>query len=320
MKTLLSIRHKQKDISGIKTFINEIISNRYMYLLALPGILFFFVFSYLPMFGIIIAFQEFNPFKGISGSKFVGWRNFEFFFTSLDWGKVTFNTVYLNALFIITGILSSMMIAVMLSEIGNIYFKKTAQSFIILPHFISWTVVAMFSVTLISSDSGLINSWLKGMGMESVSFYQDAGIWPSILILIKIWKGAGYNSIIFLAVIAGIDVGMYEAAKLDGARKLQCIFHITLPMLKTTAILVTLLGVGNIFHGDFGMIYPLVGDNSLLYPTTDVIDTFVYRSLRNLGDMGMASAVGLYQSVVGFVLVFTVNGIVKKIDSESAIF
>lgn len=303
-----------------KGFLNEIIKNRYMYLLALPGVIFFFIFSYLPMIGVVIAFQDYNPIKGILRSSFVGLRNFEFFFTSLDWKQVTFNTVFLNSIFIATGIIVSMSVAIMLSEVRNVMFKKASQSIIMFPHFISWTVVAMFSLAMFSSDNGLFNSLWKGLGFEPVYFNQNAAAWPVILVLMRIWKGTGFNAIIFMASISSIDTDVYEAAKIDGASRFQCISHITIPMLQTTVILLVLLGVGSIFYGDFGMIYALIGDNSLLYPTTDVIDTFVYRSLRQLGDMGMASAVGLYQSVVGFILVILTNGIVRKFDNESAIF
>jgi putative aldouronate transport system permease protein len=208
----------------------------------------------------------------------------------------------------------------MLSELSNAVYKKTIQSIVILPNFLSWTVVAMFSMALLTPEGGYINAIFKTLHLPDINFYQNATIWPVVLIFMKIWKGAGFGSIIYLAAIAGLDQEVYEAAKIDGCDKLQSIFFITIPMLKSTAILLTIMSIGGIFHGDFGMIYALVGDNSLLFPTTDVIDTYVYRQLRVIGDMGMSSAVGFYQSVVGLIFVISSNAIAKKVDPDSAIF
>ncbi|GAA3407427.1 ABC transporter permease [Paenibacillus hodogayensis] len=303
-----------------QSFIKELVRNKYLYLLALPAIVFFFVFSYLPMFGIVIAFQDYNPLKGIFGSEFVGLRNFDFFFTSNDWLMVTVNTLYLNALFIGFGLLAQVVFAVMLSEILWRPYKKVTQSIMLLPYFISWPIVAMFAVSLFSTDSGFINRVLVSTGLDAIPFYQNPDIWPGTLTLLKIWKGTGYGVIIYLATIASIDREIYEAAKMDGASRLQQIRYITLPMLANTTILLLLLAVGHIFYGDFGMIYAIIGDNSLLYPTTDVIDTFVFRALRKYSDMSMSSAIGLYQAVVGFVLVLATNAIVRKANKDAALF
>lgn len=298
----------------------ELVTNKYIYLLALPGIVFFFIFNYLPLIGLIIAFQDFNPIAGIIGSKFVGFKNFEFFFSSDDWKLATYNTLFLNILFIITGLIVSMSLAIMLSEIRSKISKKLIQSAVILPHFISWPIIAMFSITLFARDGGMINSILESLGLHSINFYREANIWPTILVIMRIWKAAGFNSIIYLAAITGINQEIYESAHMDGANRLQMIFKLTIPMLANTVILLLLLGVGGIFYGDFGMIYAMVGDNALLFSTTDVIDTYVFRSLRNVGSLGMASAVGLYQSIIGFLIVIITNGIARKHDPESAIF
>ncbi|MNC17022.1 putative multiple-sugar transport system permease YteP [compost metagenome] len=249
----------------------------------------------------------------------MGFKNFQFFFESKDWLQVTTNTLYLNFLFLLFGTLTAIAIAIMLSEIKSKWFTKIAQSVVILPHFISWTVVAMFSIALFSGE-GLINQLLSGIGIDPISFYSNAAVWPLILVLLNLWHGGGFSSIVYLATIAGINPDIYESASIDGANRWQKIWYITLPLLKTTIILLTLLKLGSIFYGDFGMIYALVGMNPLLYPTTDVIDTFVYRALMQLGDMGMASAVGFYQSIVGFILVVTANWVTKKFSSDSAIF
>ncbi|WP_336789342.1 ABC transporter permease [Paenibacillus sp. MMO-177] len=307
-----------------KSFLSDVKQNFYLYLLVLPGILYFVIFKYLPMVGIIVAFQDFNTVKGLFKSKFVGLKNFEYFFTSKDWLVVTWNTLYLNLLFLITGLFFSILIAIVLSEISSKYFKKVTQSLVILPNFISWTLVSMFVFALLSTDVGLINSVLKALGFiqegQEINFYANPSLWAGILVVLKIWKTAGFGSVVYLAAIAGIDQEIYEAAKMDGASRMQCITKITLPQLKTTAVLLTLFGIGGIFHGDLGMIYAIVGDNPYLYDTTDVIDTYVFRMLRQMNDMSMSTAIGLYQSFVGFVIVYITNYLAKKYDSDSAIF
>jgi putative aldouronate transport system permease protein len=307
-----------------KTFLSEIKQNFYLYVLVLPGVLYFLIFKYLPMVGVVVAFQNFNVIKGIFKSDFVGLKNFEYFFTSPDWLAVTWNTVYLNLLFLATGLFFSILIAIVLNEISNKYFKKVTQSVVILPNFISWTLASVFVFGLLSTDVGFINSVLKTFGFiqkgQEINFYSNPSLWVGILIVLRIWKGAGFGSIIFLAAIAGIDQEIYEAAKIDGASRLQCITKITLPQLRSTAVLLTLFGIGGMFHGDLGMIYAIVGDNPNLYATTDVIDTYVFRMLRQLNDISMTTAIGLYQNLVGFAIVYITNYFAKKYDSDSAIF
>lgn len=301
-------------------FWKELKKNNLLYLLALPGIVLIFVFAYLPMLGIVIAFQNFNPIKGITGSEFVGLKNFEFFIQSSDTIKVIFNTIYLNILFIGFGTIVSIAIAIMLTELGGKWFKRISQTIITLPHFLSWTVVAMFVTALLSTETGLINKMLNSIGIESISFFSSAGWWPFLLVMLKLWAGAGFGSIVYLATISGINPEIYESASIDGASRWDKIRHITLPLLKPTVILLLLLAVGGLFNGDFGMIYAIVGANPVLYPTTDVIDTFVYRALVDLGDMSMAAAVGLFQSVVGFILVVSINYLTRRLSPDSALF
>lgn len=304
------------------SFFSEIVKNKYLYLLTLPGILFFIIFNYLPMAGLYIAFLDYNPLAGLYGlkSEFVGLANFSFFFTSNDWLLVTFNTLLLNALFIITGIIVQILMAIGLNEINGKYFKRVAQSFMFLPNFLSWTVVSVFATALFATDEGVINHFIGVFGIPKVNFYQDAGVWPALLVFLRLWKSAGFGTVIYLSTISGIDQEMYEAVRIDGASRLQSILYITLPMLKTTTIMLFIMSVGSIFYGDFGMIYALVGDNPLLRPTTDVIDTFVYRALRLNNDIGMSSAVGLFQSVLGFIMVVSANAVTKKLDKDSALF
>ncbi|KRF43734.1 ABC transporter permease [Paenibacillus sp. Soil787] len=310
----------KKNHGVVGRFFYELLRNKFMYALALPGMIWFFVFAYLPMGGIVIAFQDFNVMKGITGSKFVGLKNFEFFFRTNDWLKVVSNTLFLNILFIAFGTIAAVVIAIMVTEIGGKTFKKVSQSVMIFPHFLSWTVVAMFMTAFVATDGGFINQILGGFGIAPITFLSSPQYWPIILVLLKIWHGAGFGSIVYMATIAGINPEVYESASMDGASRLQKIRFITMPLLKPTIILLTILSVGGIFNGDFGLIYAIIGRNPMLYPTTDVIDTYVFRALMDLGDLGMAAAVGFLQSFIGFVLVVTVNAVAKKTAPDSAIF
>lgn len=309
-----------KKLNPLNSFLREIKKNGKLYVLTLPGILFIFIFSYLPMGGVVIAFQDFNVMKGITGSEFIGLRNFEFFVQSPDMIRIVGNTLFLNVLFIAFGTIAAIAVAIMLTEIGGKWFKRISQSIVILPHFVSWTVVAMLLSVMLNTDSGLVNQLLALFGVDAIQYYSDAGKWPLILVLVKIWQGAGFGSIVYLAAIAGINPDVYEAASIDGASRWQKIKFITLPLLKPTVILLTLLAMGGIFYGDFGMIYAIVGLNVLLYPTTDVIDTYVFRALMELGDLSMAAAIGFFQSLLGFILVITVNWLARKFSPDSAIF
>lgn len=299
----------------------DLVKNKFLYVLVLPGLVYFLLFCYWPMAGIIVAFKEYRMDLGIFGSPFNGLDNFRFL--TVDTAsvlKAIFNTLYLNALFIGVGTALAVLTAVLANEIGSVLFKKVSQSLIIMPNFISWIIVAVFAYNFLNTDFGIVNGWLKDIGLAPVSWYSRAGLWPGILVVLASWKSVGFNSIIYLAAIAGIDQEQYESAALDGASKLRQMWHITIPGISKTIIILLLLAIGRIFYGDFGMIYGLIGDNSLLFATTDVIDTYVYRALRTLNDVGMSSATGLLQSTVGFVLVFTVNAIVRRHDKDSALF
>jgi putative aldouronate transport system permease protein len=310
-----------KDTKG-RPFLKEIIHNRYLYLLTLPGLVFFCVFNYLPMAGLYIAFVKYTPLAPLYGiaSPFIGFKNFEFFFTSRNWITLTLNTLFLNALFIVSGLVVQIILAVSLNEMTLKKTKKVVQAFMFLPNFISWTVVSVFSIALFSTDEGLINQFIRAAGGEGINFYQNAGVWPALLVILRLWKGAGFGTVIYLSTISGIDQEIYEAAIIDGADRLGRIWNITVPMLKTTTAMLLILSIGSIFYGDFGMIFALIGDNPMLRSTTDIIDIYVYRALRINNDIGMSSAVGLFQSVIGFITVITANKIVKKLDSDSALF
>lgn len=304
----------------VANFRYDLKNNRGLLGLTLPAVLWFLVFAYAPMLGLVIAFEKYSPANGIFGSEFVGLQNFQFFFGSQDFVRVTFNTLYLNALFILATNFVAILMAIALSELKNKYFKKVSQSVIILPHFISWTVVALLIEAFLKTEGGFLNNIIVSFGGEPIKFMQTPGLWPAILTVLRVWQGAGYSSIVYLAAITGFDQSMYEAARVDGATRLQCVTRITLPLLRPTVVLLLLMAVGKIFNGDFGMVYAIVGNNTLLYPTTDIIDTYVYRQLMEQSNMGMSSAVGLWQSIMGFIMVVIMNKVTKKIDSDSALF
>ena len=292
---------------------------RYLYLLGLPGLGLLLLFGYLPLFGHLLAFQDFRIDKGLFGSDFIGFKNFEFFFASNDWWKITLNTLYLNLLFLLFGLGSALIIALFLSEIGRHWLKKGAQSLIFLPYFVSWLVVSMMVFQMLKTN-GLVNQLLGGLGLDPVRWYMEPGAWPTILTIVYVWKFAGYFSIIFLAAITGISPEYYESAQIDGASKVQQILRITLPLIRPIIIVLALLALGRVFFGDFGMIYGIVGDQGMLFDTTDVIDTYSYRALRQLGNFSMSSAVVLYQSVLGVGMILASNAVVRRIDPDSAMF
>lgn len=294
--------------------------NPQLYLLMLPGMLFIFIFSYLPMAGYLLAFKNFNMQLGILHSPFIGLKNFELFFKGRDWLMVTKNTLILNGLFIVLGLGFAVLLALIISEIRNNYIRKTVQSAIFLPYFISWLVIDRMLYAVLATDAGMLNQLLAALGLEKISFYSNAAYWPAILTIVYIIKNSGYYSVIFLGSISSLDPAYYECAMIDGATRLQLMLRITLPLILPTILTMLLLAVGRIFYGDFGMIYGLIGDNSLLFSTTDVIDTYSYRALRKLGNLSMSSAVTLYQAVVGVTVVCIFNALTRKIDPDTRLF
>jgi putative aldouronate transport system permease protein len=299
---------------------SDIRKNGTSYLLVLPAMAYTFIFGYMTYPYMIIAFQRFNYTKGIFNSEWVGLENFEFFFRSYKALTVTFNTIFLNLLFIVFGTLMALVISLVLNELRKKLFVKISQSVMLFPHFISWIVVSYVLYAFFSMDMGLVNQILNGLGIASVNWYTEPEVWPAILTAMHVWKGAGMSAVIYLATITGIDDTLYEAAEIDGANRWQMCMRITLPLMMPTVIILTLLSIGKIMYGDFGMIYALVGDNGTLYSTTDIIDTYVFRSLRQIGNPSEAMAVGLFQSVVGFILVFGTNAITRKFFKDGALY
>lgn len=304
-------------------FFQEIKKHGFLYGMRVPGILQIFIFSYIPMLGLVIAFQNFNVKDGIFGSSFCGLNNFRFFFNGSIWpglSKAAVNTLWLNVIFIIASTFVSVVLAVVFSEITAKKYKKITQTLSLLPYFISWTIVSLFlNNAVISTDNGILTNLLEGMGIQ-INFYQEAWVWPIIMVVLKVWQASGYGAIVYLATITGIDPGIMEAAEIDGATKWQKIRYMTLPILRPTVILMTLFNIGRIFYGDFGMFYALIGDNSMLYSTVDVIDTYTYRAMRTLNEYGLSTAIGMVQSVLGFIMVVTANKLARKYEPDSAIF
>lgn len=301
-------------------FGSEVRKHWILFLMILPAVLFFIVFCYLPMPGVYIAFVDFNMGKGIFGSEFIGLRNFDFLIKSGDLWNITKNTILYNVVFLVLGNAIQLFFAIMISELGVKWFKKASQSVMLLPNFISMVIVGFFAYNLFNYDYGFVNTLLSSLGFERHEFYSDVGIWKYIIVAFKLWAGTGYGMIVYLASITGISNDIYEAAYLDGCGLMQRIRYVTLPLLKPTVILLILFGLGGVLKGSFDLFYNLIGTNSVLFPQTDIIDTYVFRSLVGQFNFSLSAAVGFYQSLFGLILVLLVNFIVKKIEPDSALF
>lgn len=294
--------------------------NKTLILMCLPAIAFFFVFCYMPMPGMYIAFVKYNYRLGIFGSPFVGLKNFTFLFTSGQLSLLLRNTVLYNLAFIIIGNVLQVFFAILLNEVRCRVFKKTTQSLMFLPYFISDVLVSLLVYNLLNYDFGFISNLVRSMGGEMPKIYQNASAWPLVIILVNIWKGTGYGTVVYFAAITSMDTSMLEAAQIDGANGFQKIRYIILPTLKPTVIVLFLFAIGGILKGNFGLFYNLVGNNSVLFSTTDIIETYVYRSMMNSFNFAQSSAVGLFQSVVGFFIVLGANAFVKHLDPDYALF
>lgn len=302
------------------TFWQKIVRNRTLLLMCIPAVIFFFMFNYMPLPGIYVAFVKYNYRDGIFGSKFIGLDNFKFLATSGQLWTLTKNTILYNLAFIILGNMLAVFVAILLNEMQSKWFKKVSQTILFLPYFISQVLVGLLVFNLLNYDTGFVNGILSSLGMERWQPYSDPNVWPVLMVVIYLWQQTGYNSVVYFASIMGIDGEMMEAAKVDGANGFQRIRYIILPSLKPTIVILLLFALGGIVKGNFGLFYNIVGSNPILYPTTDIIETFVYRSTVQSFNFSTASAVGFYQSVVGFVIVMTVNYIVKKIEPDYSLF
>ncbi|MCL2060304.1 MAG: ABC transporter permease subunit [Oscillospiraceae bacterium] len=303
-----------------QSFLTKVWNNRVLLLMITPAVVFFLIFSYLPMPGIIMAFKRFTFEGGIFGSPWNGLENFRFFFISGNAFRITRNTILYNLAFIATNTVLQVSTGIMLAEMISRKYKKFMQSAMFLPYFISWVVGGAFVYSILNYEFGALNTMLRSLGAEPVNAYGTPKVWPLVLVVLRVWKDIGYGTILYLAAIMGIDQEIYEAADIDGANIFTKIRVITLPSLKPTVVTLLLLSVSNIFRGDFGMFFNVVGRNGLLYDMTDIIDTFVFRSLIQSHEFGMSAAIGAYQSVFNLVTILTVNGLVRKLAPDYALF
>lgn len=289
--------------------------------MCVPAILFFIIFAYLPMPGLYLAFINYNYTQGIFHSDFIGLNNFKFLISSGDLWHLTFNTVAYNIAFILFGNFLQIAVAILLNELRSKYFKKVSQTIMFLPHFISAVLIGLIAYNILNYDYGLMNGILKTMGAEPIKTYSNPSIWPFIILITYLWQSTGYGSIVYFASIMGLDSEIVEAAQIDGANGLQRIRYIILPWLKPTFIILLLFSLGGVLRGNFGLFYNLVGaNNTSLYPTTDIIETFVFRSLMNNFNFSLGSAVSLYQSLFGFAFVLTANWLARKFSPENSLF
>lgn len=301
-------------------FVAEMKENWLLYLMALPGVAFFFVFSYLPMGGIIMAFKDFNYQQGIWGSPFVGLDNFRFFFLSASFPTVIYNTMMLSGLGILIGMLFQVGLALALNEIGKKLIRRTSQSIMIFPNFISAVAVSVIAYNIFSYQYGVANHIREFFGLQARDWYTNSAEWVFYYLTIVTWKTAGYGSIVYLAAITGISPELYESAQIDGANRIQQIRYITIPGIKSMIIILFILAIGRIFTTDAGGIWLLIGDRAQLFKYMDTIDTYVFRRVRNNPNIGRTTAIGLMQSVSCFFMVVTVNFITRKLYPEGAIF
>lgn len=303
-----------------RNFFQNLWKYRTLTLMCIPAILFFFLFSYMPMPGIWVAFVKYNYRKGIFGSNFIGLQNFEFLAQSGKLWSLTKNTILYNIAFILLGNFFAIFMAILLNEIQSKVFKKVSQTMMFLPYFISQVLVGVLVFNFLNYDTGFVNTVLVRFGLEKWQPYADPKCWPILLVAIYLWQQTGYSSVVYFASIMGIDGEIVEAARVDGANAFQKIRYIILPSLKPTIVILLLFALGGIVKGNFGLFYNIIGTNPLLYDTTDIIETFVYRATMTDFNFSTASAVGLYQSVIGFVIVMVVNFIVKKIEPDYSLF
>ncbi|MBB3110282.1 putative aldouronate transport system permease protein [Paenibacillus phyllosphaerae] len=296
-------------------------NNKTLLIMCIPAILFFIVFAYLPMPGLYLAFINYNYSDGIFKSDFVGLKNFQFLVQTGDLWRLTFNTVAYNIAFILLGNILQIVVAIFLNELRVKWFKKVSQTLMFLPHFISAVLIGLIAYNVLSYDYGLLNSILESLGYDPLKTYSNPVLWPFIIILTFLWQSTGYGSIVYFAAIMGLDNEIVEAAEIDGANAFQRIRYIILPWLKPTFIILLLFSLGGILKGNFGLFFNLVGaNNTALYASTDIIETYVFRSLMTNFNFSMGSAVSLYQSVFGFIVVITANWLVRKTSPENSLF
>jgi putative aldouronate transport system permease protein len=292
-----------------------------LYVMMLPGLAYFAVNNYIPMFGIVVAFKRYNVNSGIYGSPWSGFRNFEYLFSTSQAFIIIRNTLLYNIAFILVNTVIAIALAIIISDVVSASLRKIYQSSIMFPFLISIVVVSYIVFAFLSHENGMLNKTaLPLLGLRPKQWYNETQWWPAVLVFVNCWKGVGYGTLIYIAGIAGIDKAFYEAAEIDGAGKWQQIWKITIPCLVPSIITILLVSVGRIFYSDFGLFYQVPQNSGSLFSVTNTIDTYVYRALISAGGIGRSAAAGLFQSVVGFILVFSSNALVKKISSDNTIF
>lgn len=292
-----------------------------LYIMALPALVYLFINNYLPLTGMVVAFKDFDYSKGIYGSDWAGFRNFLFLFKNSVAFIITRNTILYNVAFIIINTFLGILVAILLSEVTSKKALKVYQTVILLPYLFSIVIISYLVFAFLSTDVGFINKGiLEPLGKSTISWYNESKYWPIILPIVNTWKSFGFQATIYYANVISIDKSYYEAAQLDGASKLQQVRYITLVLLKPVIIMMILLAVGKIFYSDFGLFYQVTQNSGAIYSTTNTIDNYVYRTLIQTGDVGMSAAAGVYQSVVGFLIVLITNLLLRKISPEDSLF
>ena len=290
-------------------------------LFMVPGLVYLLINNYIPMAGILLAFKKVNYTLGIFKSPWCGLSNFKYLFKTKDAAIIFRNTVLYNLAFIVLGTAAAVATAILLGEVKKKKLLKIYQTSILLPHILSTAVIAYLAFAFLSKDSGFLNNGIiKPLGGDAISWYSKPKYWPYILTFIQLWRSVGYTTIMYYATLVGIDTSYYEAAVIDGASTWDQIRYITLPCLKTTIITLTIMNLGRMFYSDFGLFYQVPMNNGLLFNATNTLDTYVYRGLLELNDIGRASAACFIQSVLGFVLVWGANALTRKVDPDSAVF
>ena len=310
----------KRDRSPIGKFFFYCYQYKALLLMLLPGFIVFFVNYYIPIFGIVIAFKKIDFALGILKSPFVGLENFRFLFSTTDAWRITRNTILYNAIFIVCDVIFAIIVAMLMREIWQPIASKLYQTLIILPNFLSMVVVAYLVYGFLHPELGYLNSIITFFGGDAVKWYNEPKFWPIILPLVHWWKQIGFKSVIYLAAIAGLDKELYDVAVIDGAGKWQQAIYITLPQLSPTVVIMFLLALGNIFRADFGLFYQVTMNSAMIYEVTDVIDTYVYRALIMMNNIGMSSAASVYQSIIGAIMVISANAVIRKIDKSQAFF
>ena len=301
------------------SFLQNLKNNKYLLLMLAPAVIYTFIFNYLPMGGIVLAFKKYNYKAGVFGSPWNGLENFKYLFVSGKFGGLVLNTFLYNCAFILVTTVVQVLLAIMISELTS-RLKKVYQTLLFLPYFISWVVVRALLMAMFGYETGLVNNFFASIGLSRLAIYTTAEPWPGLLVFLYCWKSMGYGSVVYLATITGIDSTLYEAADLDGASFLQRIRYIVLPSLRPTVIIMTLLALGSVFRGQFMMFYQLIGQNAVALEVADTLDLFVYRALISSNNIGQSSAAGFLQSVLCLVTVLLANWGIKKYDPDYSLF